>query len=63
MEWKPIETAPDTDCFNEVLVSDGKFVTLGYVDERDGKWRDATNCDDMDCAIIEPTKWMPKPPA
>lgn len=59
MTWRLIETAA-TDTIDDVLVSDGDYVTLAWFNDTLGVWMDDTN----DCypqLDPQPTHWQPKP--
>lgn len=63
-EWQPIETAPKTQANkrpNYVLISDGKYVFVGYRHEPnypgDPEW-----CDEHgEFVEPQPTHWQPRP--
>jgi hypothetical protein len=52
-EWQPIETAPK-DGITETLVMDCGHVYIGIFDKNGF-------CEDLHCAGLDPTHWMPLP--
>lgn len=55
-DWHPIDTAPNN--MNDVLVSNGAYVKLGY--RGDDVWKDST-IDYRGELEPQPTHWMPLP--
>lgn len=60
MEWRPIESAPDEEDGDYLILWDGCRVFVGRL-EKDG-WHDMRNTDWQDFPEeVPPTHWMPFP--
>lgn len=57
-DWRPIETA-NFDAIDDVLISDGEYVTLGWYCDTEGVWMDSVMPEGSTPA--PPTHWQPKP--
>ncbi len=60
-DWQPIETALKECGLPDIIVSDGRFVTVANWDDEDETWRDQINSDGYEGLPIRPTHWMPLP--